>query len=174
MSENIGNEQENNTSLVETSSQGLTAESYELNVPDEMNLSDEERSRFDAVAKELKLDNSGTQKLLEMTQRNQQEQVQKHNQLMDEWKNEILKDKHMGGSAFESTVAYAKAGLARFDPDNNLFNLLEQTGYGSNPHVVRFLAAIGRSHAEDKVLLGSPSKTEAPRHERLYGKYNNL
>ncbi len=147
---------------------------HELDIPEAMNVSDEELSQLQTMAKELKLDSNGATKLLELSRHSQAEQVQKHNKLMDAWKNEILKDKDMGGASFNSTVSYAKAGLAKFDPENQLFNLLEQTGYGNNPHVIRFLAAIGRSHAEDKVVLGSPSKTESPRHERLYGKYNNL
>ncbi len=168
------NENSAPSSIIASESQGASAFEYELDIPEDMNFSDEERTRFNAVAKELKLDNGGASKLLEITKRNQQEQMQAHNKLMDSWKDEILKDQHIGGASFESTVAYAKAGLAKFDPENKLFNLLEQTGYGSNPHVIRFLASIGRSHAEDKVVLGSPSRTEAPRHERLYGKYNNL
>ncbi len=174
MSDTVDTAQSISSSIIASESQADTPQEYELDIPKDMNFSDAERTHLNTVAKELGLDNNGATKLLEITKRNQQEQIHSHNELMSSWKDEILKDKHMGGSAFESTVAYAKAGLAKFDPENQLFQLLEQTGYGNNPHVIRFLAAIGRSHAEDKVVLGSPSRTEAPRHERLYGKYNNL
>ncbi len=149
-------------------------ESYELTMPEGMELSKEQRELFDAQAQELKLSGEGAQKLLEISQRNQLSQLQAHKKQVDTWKNEVRQDKEIGGAAFESTISYANAGLQKFDPSGELLTILEQTGYGNNPHVVRFLAAIGRTHSEDKVILGSPSKTEAPRHERLYGKYNSL
>ncbi len=149
-------------------------ESYNLNMPEGMELTPDQRALFDAQAQELKLDNDGAQKLLEISRRNQVHQTDAHNKQIKTWQEEIRQDKELGGTAFESTVAYARAGLSKFDPQSKLFEILEHTGYGNNPHVIRFLAAIGRAHAEDKIILGSPSKTEAPRHERLYGKYNSL
>ncbi len=151
-----------------------TCSCYELVMPEGINFSPEERAQFDAQAQELKLDNEGAQKLLEIALRNQLSQTEARNKQMDAWREEIRKDKELGGSSYESTIAYAKAGLKKFDPKGELLSILEQSGYGNNPHIIRCLAAIGRSHAEDKIILGSPSKTEAPRHERLYGKYNSL
>ncbi len=151
-----------------------TPEAYELELPEGMKFSESERELFNAQAKELKLDNAGAQRLLEISKQNQLSQVEAHQKQVSAWQDEIRKDKDMGGAAFESTVAYAKAGLQKYDQSGELLSILEQTGYGNNPHVIRFLSAIGRTHAEDKVILGSPSKTEAPRHERLYGKYNSL
>ncbi len=153
-------------------STGNTA--YELNIPEGMNLNQAELELFDTQAKELNLDNAGAQKLLEISRSNQLKHLDAHNRQVEAWQDEIRKDKDLGGAAFESTVAYAKASLQKFDQSGELLSILEQTGYGNNPHVIRFLSAIGRTHSEDKIILGSPSKTEAPRHERLYGKYNSL
>ncbi len=145
---------------------------YQLNIPQDMTLSEVQQAIFEEQARELGLDNVKAQKLLEISHRNAQEHARAHKQQVAAWGDEVRHDRELGGSSMESTLAYARAGLAKFDPQRKLYQVLQETGYANHPIVIRFLSAIGRAHAEDAVLLGSTVPTTLPRHERLYGKYN--
>ncbi len=154
--------------------EGSLTPDYDLTVPKGMELNDNQRNTFMRQAKELGLNGQTAQKLLEISHNNMESNKQAHQEQVAAWEQELRKDRQLGGQSFESTVAYAKAGLQRFDPSGELLTILDQTGYGNNPHVIRFLQAVGKAHAEDSVVLGATNHGKKPRHERLYGKYNNL
>ncbi len=146
---------------------------FDLTVPEGMDWNEGMSASFSDQARELNLDKDGAQKLLDMSHKNQLLAVEAHTKQVAEWKEQVRTDKELGGAAFERTVSYAKATLSRFDKEGKLLNMLEKTGYSNNPDVIRFLAAVGKEHAEDSVAFGRGSYAAVPRHERMYGKYNN-
>ncbi len=145
---------------------------YELVIPPGMTLSEAQQAIFEEQARELGLDNASAQKLLEIAYRNEDAHRSAYAQQVDSWAEEVRHDKDMGGSAMQSTLSYAKAALSRFDPSGELLEILQDTGYANHPKVIRFLASIGKAHAEDAVYMGQMAPSAQPRHERLYGKYN--
>ncbi len=162
--------------LLEPQAQGMAsptmATCYQLQIPAGMTLNEAQQAIFEEQARELGLSNSSAQKLLEISHRNANAHKQAHEEQVARWAEDVRHDKDLGGSAMDTTLSYAKAGLARFDPQRQLFKILQETGYANHPCIIRFLAAIGKAHAEDAVLLGQASPSPAPRHQRLYGKYN--
>ncbi len=148
------------------------ASCYELTIPTGMTLNEAQQAIFEEQARELGLSNVSAQKLLEISHRNALAHREAHKKQVLQWGEDVRQDKELGGPAMENTLAYARAGLMRFDPEQKVFGMLQETGYANNPHVIRFLAAIGKAHAEDNVLMGQSASMPAPRHERLYGKYN--
>ncbi len=151
---------------------GNTASCYELKIPAGMTLNEAQQALFEEQARELGLSNVSAQKLLEISHRNTHAHKQAYAAQVARWAEEVRQDTELGGPAMENTLAYAKAGLTRFDPERKVFQLLQETGYANHPQVIRFLAAIGKAHAEDAVLFGHAAPARMPRHERLYGKYN--
>ncbi len=145
---------------------------YELKIPDGMSLNEAQQAIFEEQARELGLDNGTAQKLLEIADYNARTHQSEYFKQIAAWGDEVRNDKELGGAGMQNTIAYAKAGLARFDPEHKLYDVLQETGYANNPHVIRFLAAIGKAHMEDSILFGNAAQSEVPRHERLYGKYN--
>lgn len=57
------------------------------------------------------------------------------------------------GAKFEETLNYARWTAKTFG-DEKLLGMLEQTGLGSHPDVVRFFAKVGRAMADDKLRGG--------------------
>ncbi len=145
---------------------------YDLQLPEGMQWSREQTAAFSAQAKELNLDANGAQKLLDMSHKNHMLMKENHEKQVTAWREQVAADKDMGGAALETTVSHAKATLNRFDQGGKLFEILEQTGYSNHPDIIRFLAAVGKEHAEDSVVLGRGHYGAIPRHERMYGKYN--
>jgi hypothetical protein len=55
------------------------------------------------------------------------------------------------GNAFDQEIRLAKGAVAKFGGDE-LAAMLDETGLGDNPHLVRAFAKIGRAIAEDEIL----------------------
>ena len=84
------------------------------------------------------------------------------------WITEIQADKEYGGEKFKETVADAKRALAQFDDDGSIRGLLNETGYGDNPAIIKIFAKVGRALAEDRIIGKAGEITEKPLEERLY------
>ena len=61
-----------------------------------------------------------------------------------------------------------KKALSVFDENGDVRRMLEETGYGDNPAVIRVFARIGRAMAEDRFVSGKPAREDLPLEERLY------
>lgn len=103
---------------------------------------------------------------------NQTEQQEVFLQTRKEWVNEIKTDKEFGGDKFDSTVKGAQLALRKFDGDGQMIQLLETSGFGDHPGVIKFLARIHAAMGEDQVFgeRQNDKGKSAPVHERLYGK----
>ena len=147
---------------------------YELNIPKGMTLEDSQRTLFEKQARDMGLDNATAQKLLDISQVNQKAYADALQAQVKAWQEEVTNDSELGGANLTATLAHAKSGLTRFDPDLKIFGLLEESGYSNHPEVIRFLSAIGKAHGEDQVVEGGKVPVEVPLHERMFGKYNKI
>lgn len=86
------------------------------------------------------------------------------------WQRELYADPEFGGKNWDSTVTNARRALREYDPTGEAMTLLQETGYGSNPVIVRLLARIGRDMQEDRLVTGKGGAHTAPLEERLYNK----
>lgn len=89
-----------------------------------------------------------------------------------EWVDELKADKEFGGDKFDVTVTGAQNALRKFDTDGGMLKLLEASGFGDNPTVIKFLARVHKAMGEDDVHTerSRDNGKEPPLHERLYGK----
>lgn len=99
----------------------------------------------------------------------QQEAVK---QLATDWKTQTQADKEIGGDNLTATLATAvKARDAFGSPE--LIRILNDSGMGNHPEVVRFFAKVGKAMSEDKFVQGSANSgtaanPEAARAARMY------
>ncbi len=69
------------------------------------------------------------------------------------WPSEIKADKEFGGANYDATVeAVKRAADQFFTPAEK--QILNSTGWGNHPMLVRAFARIGRAMAEDKIVTG--------------------
>ena len=111
------------------------------------------------------------QKAIDLHIKGMQEQQEIFLQERKNWVNEIKADKEFGGDKFDTTVKGAQLALRKFDADGKMVELLETSGFGDHPGVIKFLARIHAAMGEDKVFDDRDrAKTDnRPLHERLYG-----
>lgn len=99
----------------------------------------------------------------------QQEAVK---QLATDWKTQTQADKEIGGDNLTASLATAvKARDAFGSPE--LIRILNDSGMGNHPEVVRFFAKVGKAMSEDKFVQGTANggnaaNPEAARAARMY------
>jgi len=137
-------------------------ESYDLKVPEKSLLQTADVDRLKTKAKELGLTNTEAQEYLDV----QNEAVSSyHDAQMSQveearasWLVEAKADKEIGGDGFKENVELAKRVVDRID--SPVFKkLLDDTGFGNHPEVVRAFVRLGKLMANDKLVV--PKSTSA-------------
>lgn len=127
-------------------------ESYELTAPEGIELPADYIEQAKEVAKNYGLTQEQAQGLVERDAKLigsfRAAEIERHNSQVQAWGDEIKADKDLGGERFDKTVQLARDAVARFG-DDQLKTLLNESGYGNHPAVVRLFAKIGASIAED-------------------------
>jgi len=73
------------------------------------------------------------------------------------WETEIRNDPDYGGANLDQTVANARAAMSKFAPEG-FQQALNETGYGNNPALLRFVANVGAAMSEaQKMVKGGKS-----------------
>lgn len=134
-------------------------EKYELTVPEGFQLEPETTAEFESIAREFDLDNDQANKLIplgvKLAQRIEAKQAETHATQVAQWAEDVRNDKEIGGAHFESTVATAKKALDRFGTPE-LKQLMDTSGFGNHPEIVRAFHRIGLAIADDK-FVNAPS-----------------
>lgn len=128
-------------------------EAYDLKAPEGTTLDPDVLAVYAPVFKEAGLTNEVAQKLMDVHIEQQQKAlVAQHST----WVSTVKSDPEIGGKQFDTTVKHAQAALARFGSPE-LKSILETTGLGSHPELVRVFAKIGAAQGEDVIVTGSAS-----------------
>lgn len=135
-------------------------EKYELAAPEGMTLEPETTAQFETVARELNLTNDQANKLVplaaELVKRNVATQQAAQVAQVQKWLDESKADSEFGGDKFDTNVATVRSAVARFATPQ-LKELMDQTGLGNHPEVVRLFYRIGNAIAEDKFVAAAPA-----------------
>lgn len=136
-------------------------ESYDLKLPEDSQLSDDELAKISDTAKELKLTNEQAQKLVDMQadaeSAFQEKAETKWKQLTESWVEEVKTDKDLGGDNFEQTMKLADTAMTQFATPE-FKEALNESGYGNHPELVRVFARIGKVMAEDNPIGGQANQ----------------
>lgn len=92
-----------------------------------------------------------------------------------EWKDAFLKDPEMGGNRFQTTVdsalSFIRTHGGSAEQQTEFRNLMEASGLGNHPAMIRILANAGRAMSEGQPLAASkPAPAPKSKTATLYGK----
>ena len=87
---------------------------------------------------------------------------------VESWRDEVARDPEIGGARFEASVTRAQLALGRFDEGGRIGRLLEASGYGNHPDIVRFFNRLADAVMEDVPAPGTAEGGLAPLEERMY------
>lgn len=157
--------------------QGAPEQYQAFKLPEGATLESEALTELQSFAKSLNLTQEQAQALVDRDIKTRADfsaaQKAQHEGLLEKWLNDSKTDKEFGGDKFDENLAVAlKARDAFATPE--LKKLLNETGMGNHPEVVRFFLKIGKAISEDGFVrdagtTGAMAKTVE---ERLYGKTN--
>lgn len=142
---------------------------YDFKAPDGMELNPDQLGEFTALAKELKLPAEQAQKIVDLATKAEQARMEAHSKLITGWADEVKADKEIGGDKLQENLAVAKKALDLGPPE--LKGLLNESGLGNHPAVVKWAIAVGKALSEDKfVPAGQAAPAKGDVASRLYGK----
>jgi len=150
-------------------------EAYEdFTLPEGYEFAEEAKSNFTELAKANNLTQAEAQKFVDLaakhTQDLQAQQAKQYEDVQKAWVDEIKKDTDFGGSNYEDTITRAKRTLNSFG-SKALFDLLDRSGYGNNPEIIKLLARVDKELGEDQSAGGASSgeATDKSAADTLYG-----
>lgn len=135
-----------------------TYEAYKL--PDGVQVDEALLGEFNTVAKELGLTQAQAQKLVDLQAKTaaagetgrEEFLAQALKTQSDTWVNEIKNDPELGGAKFDATVSTAVKAISTFFGDD-FRQLLNDSGIGNNPALIRGMYKIGLAISEDKLVI---------------------
>lgn len=138
----------------------LAEHKVELKLGEDYLVGEDKLKEVESFAKEHKLSNEAAQKILDNQNSSIREYTDKQSKIWNEtvtsWGDEIKADKDFGGEKFTETVSLAKRALATY-ANPEFSKILDESGYGNNPDLIKMLARIGRSISGDTMVKGQSS-----------------
>jgi hypothetical protein len=125
---------------------------------------------FAEAAKEANLTQDAAQKMLDrMAPVLEKRQVDAIAAARTEWQTSAKADKEFGGDKFDENMATANKAFKAFG-NEALKALLEKSGLGDHPEIIRAFYKAGKAISADKPVIGSaaPPDSEKSRAEILY------
>lgn len=139
----------------------VVPDKYELPAPEGMELDQELLGEFETTARELGLSQENAAKLFgigtKLAGKLMAGQVDSVNDLLatssKQWEETSKADKEFGGDALDANLAVAKKALDTFGTPE-LRQLLNDTGLGNHPELVRYSYRVGKGISEDGLIRG--------------------
>jgi hypothetical protein len=155
---------------------GTAPEKYEFKAPEGIAFDAEVISTYSNVAKELGLPQDAAQKLIDqigpkIAQSQQTALKTAIDTTMAEWQLASKSDKEFGGERFDANLGVANKAIETFGTPA-LRKLLDDTGIGGHPEVIRAFFRAGKQISEDRFVPGG-ARTTATKNpaQALYGKH---
>lgn len=127
---------------------------------------------FSEVAKELGMPQESAQKILDkMAPAMAEKEAARMDEIRNEWADAAKADKEFGGDKLTDSLASAKKALDAFGTPE-LKTLLNQSGLGNHPDVIRFMVRAGKAISEDGFVSGARGAGNTPTAQSLYSKSN--
>lgn len=146
-------------------------ESYDLQMPDGIELDKASADEFTTIAKELKLDQATAQKLADVAAKQAQRQVEAHTRLVESWVESVKADKDIGGDKLEENLGIARKALDTFGTPE-LRDVLNASGLGNHPEVIKAFVKAGKAISEDKFVSGAPKGNNTDPAHKLFPNMN--
>lgn len=131
-------------------------ETYEFKAPEGQEFDQNVIDAFSDVAKDLNLSQENAQKVLDkmapVIQARQSEQIAA---AQEQWASDTKADKEIGGDKLNDNLAVAKKALDTFGTPA-LKDLLNASGLGNHPEVIRAFYRAGKQISEDAFVGGKP------------------
>ncbi len=141
-------------------------ETYEFTPVDGQEFDPEAIKAFEGVARENDLSQEAAQSILDTMGEVMQARRQA---VVDDWLEQARSDKELGGDKLDQTLATAQKALDSLGSES-LRTLLNDTGLGNHPEMIRFFHSVGSKLSEDTFVGGGNPGSNQPKSlaQRMY------
>lgn len=146
-------------------------EAYAFAAPEGVTLDAAAVEEFSAIAAELGLEQGKAQAIADIAVKMQQRQVEAQAALVTSWVEQVKVDKEIGGEKFAENLALARKALDSFGTPE-LQDVLNMTGLGNHPEVIRAFYKAGKAISEDRFIPGTPKGPEMDIAKRMFPTMN--
>lgn len=150
---------------------GAPDEYADFIVPEGVVMDDAIAGDFKALAKELNLPQDAAQKVFDLGVTMSQKWAEGHSQALSEmrdgWVESVKADPEIGGAKLTASTAAAQKAVQAFGSDA-LRDLLNTSGLGNHPEIVRFAAAVGNAISADGIVTGGDAGAAGQRDARSF------
>ena len=130
-------------------------DTYELKAPEGRTIDAEVLTAYSQVAKELNLSQEAAQRLLEsVSGKAAERQAAQVEAIRMGWAETSRSDREFGGEKLSENLSVAKKALDQFGTAE-LRTLLNESGLGNHPEVIRFMFRAGKAISEDRMVTGA-------------------
>ncbi|OMG61471.1 hypothetical protein AUR59_020125 [Stutzerimonas balearica] len=155
--------------------QGAPEDYTDFKLADGAELDAEVLTSFKGIAKELGISQEAAQKLIDLQGQLDSKRMQALEAAQAEqsqrWADAVKADKELGGENYDKTVETAIKAVEKFGSPE-LRALLNETGIGNHPELVKFCHRIGKALSEDSLVMGGDQKPGARTADVLFGDIN--
>jgi len=136
-------------------------EAYEFKAPEGRVFDSEVMASYSQVAKELNLSQESAQRLLDAVGPKMAErQMAMIEATRNGWADSSKSDREFGGEKLSENLGVAKKALDAFGT-TELRTLLNETGLGNHPELIRFMFRAGKAISEDRMVTGAATQAKA-------------
>ena len=149
---------------------GAPGEYEAFTVPEGLEINEDLNGEFVTVAKDLDLSQDQAQKLADLYTAQIAAQKDTWDTMVEGWREEASKDPEIGGEKFQENLAAARGAVKEFG-SNEFRDMLNTTGVGNHPAMLKFLYRVGeelREGSADTSHGGSGTGTSKTLAQRLY------
>jgi len=155
-SDAVNNEEGENKSESEVASAPEEYGTFEL--PDNFDMNEETLGDYHTFAKENNFTQEQAQRGVDMVAQMKQAEMTQWVEQQKSWVDDAKSDAEYGGDKFEQNIAVAVKARDSFGTSE--FNeMLDTSGLGNHPEMIRFLNRVGKAISEDSVVVGGTSTT---------------
>lgn len=149
---------------------------YEFKAPEGVVLDDKRVEKFTAIAKDLKLPADKAQALVDLATEVEVARKAEHQAIVAKWVDDVANDKELGGEKLDENLATAMKtyDLLPADEAKALKDMLNLSGFGNHPSLIRLFHKVGKALSEDRFVPGgkAPNGAEVSIAKRMYPNMN--
>lgn len=153
---------------------GAPEDYADFTLPDGIEIDADVMTEFKGLAKELGISQEAAQKLIDLQSSMESKRAESLQQMVadqsQQWADQVKSDPEIGGEHYDKSVQLAVKTIETFGSPE-LRTLLNDSGLGNHPELVKFCHRIGKAISEDTLVMGgnqAPAKLTPE--EIMYGK----
>jgi len=158
---------EDQESNEDTQEAGAPEEYQNFDTPESFAVNEEVLGDYQLWAKENNLTQDQAQAGIDMVSKMREAEMTQWVEQQKAWVEQAKSDKEYGGENFDKNISTAVKARDSFGT-SEFSEMLDYSGLGNHPEMIRFLNRVGKAISEDKVIVSGANAGQKTRENVLY------